>query len=368
MLAALAAPGNASSVHFEGRAARRRIEAARADVALLVGAAPERVTFTSGGSEANATVLSPAPVIDDRQQRIDRLLVAAIEHPSVLAGGRFAADTVEVLPVDATGRLDLDALERRLAASANAGERVLVSLMLANNETGVVQPVAEAARLVHAAGGYLHTDAIQAAGRITIDIEALGADFVTLSSHKIGGPQGAGAVVCRSAAVGFARLIAGGGQERRLRAGTENVAAIAGFGAAASAARAELGRASEWAGWRDGLAAGMRQTAPGLAIYGGDAPRLAQTLCAGVPGVAAETLVIALDLAGVAVSAGSACSSGKVASSHVLAAMSVPAERAREAIRVSFGWETTENDLHTFQLAWREVMSRISGGGSIRAA
>jgi cysteine desulfurase len=371
MVAALGATGNPSSVHAEGRAARARIEAARTEVARLVGGDPRTVTFTGGGTEANNTVLTPDWSFNGKPVRFDALVVSAVEHVSVLAGGRFAPDAVKTIPVDANGVVDLAALERILAAVGAEGKRALVSVMLANNETGVIQPTAEVARIAHAAGAFAHTDAIQAAGRIPVDIAALGVDALTLSAHKIGGPQGAGAIVRASDAWSFAPLTRGGGQEKRLRGGTENVAAICGFGAAARAALADLGRTDEWAGWRDRLAeivtAGASRIGRSATMFGQGAPRLPQTLCFAAPGLSAEILLIALDLAGVAVSSGSACSSGKVAQSHVLAAMEVPASLAKCAIRVSLGWDSRESDLDLFASAWRSVLDHIAPG-EIQAA
>jgi cysteine desulfurase len=239
--------------------------------------------------------------------------------------------------------------------------------MLANNETGAIQQVTEIAAAARSHGAFVHCDAAQAAGRLPINIEALGVDFLTLSAHKIGGPQGGGAVVMRSRDIAFAPLIAGGGQEHRRRAGTENVAAIAGFGEAAEAAARDLAAIGRWRGWRDGLAAGVAGFAP-VTIFSEKAERLPQTLCLGIAGLSAETLVIGLDLEGVAVSSGSACSSGKVGPSHVLAAMGVPPGAARSAIRVSFGWDTEEKDLDTFQTALRRVVGRVWASGGEKAA
>lgn len=361
MVAALGSVGNASSVHAEGRRARQQIEASRAEVAALVGADPRRVTFTSGGTEANATVLGPEILIGGRRETVHRLLFSATEHPSVTAGGQFPADRIEAIPVDANGLVDLSALAERHAALAAAGERALVSVMLANNETGAIQPVAEIARIAHEHGALVHTDAIQAAGRVPIAIGELGVDFLTLSAHKIGGPQGAGAVVARSQNVDHLPLQRGGGQESGHRAGTENVAAIAGFGAAAKAALLDLSHTGRWREWRDRLIAAARQIGP-IVVFAEPVDRLPQTVCFGVAGASAETAVIGLDLEGVAVSSGAACSSGKVGPSHVLAAMGVPPELARSAIRVSFGWETGENELDMFQTAWQHVVGRILKG------
>src|SRR5499427_451027 len=362
-LAALEATGNPSSVHVEGRAARRLIEQARDQVAALVGADPRNVVFTSGGTEANVLALVPGR---DGTAR-DKLLVSAIEHPSVLAGGRFPAAAVERLPVTARGEIDLGALEGRLAASAG---RVMVSLMLANNETGVVQPVSEAAALVHAAGGVLHVDAVQAAGRIPCDINALGADLLTLSGHKIGAPKGVGALIGQTAALHLLNpLIKGGGQERNMRAGTENVAAIAGFGAAAAAARDGLGtERARMAALRDRLEACLKAASPEVVIFGAAAERLPNTTLFAVPGMKAETAVIAFDLEGIALSSGAACSSGKVQPSHVLAAMGVPAQLARAAVRVSLGPSTTEAEIERFIQAWIKVSGSLVKGSEGIAA
>jgi len=360
---ALAATGNASSVHAEGRAARARIEAAREAVAALVGGAAGLVTFTSGATEANNTVLTPDWTRDGKPWTTDVLLVGASEHPSVLAGGRFPAERVRIIPVDEEGIVDLRALRRLLA---EAGGRALVSVMLANNETGAIQPVTEVAAIAHQAGAIVHTDAVQAAGRIDIDIGELGVDVLTLSAHKIGGPQGVGAIVRTTQELRFAPLLAGGGHELRLRGGTENAAGIAGFGSAATTAREELAKAAVWAGWRDEIAA-IVAADDRARVFSAGVDRLPQTLCFAVAGVPAETLVIALDLAGVAVSSGAACSSGKVAPSHVLAAMGVPAELTRSAIRISLGWHSARRDIDLFANAWRTVLSRVSPG-EFRAA
>ncbi|MFL9828615.1 cysteine desulfurase family protein [Rhodoplanes sp. SY1] len=366
MLAALDA-GNPSSVHAEGRAARALVEEARAAVARLVGAAPRNVVFTSGGTEANTLALTPGLAVGPDTAPRDRLLVSAIEHPSVRAGGRFPTNAVDILPVTSDGRVDLAALAARLAALAveKIGLRPLVSLMHANNETGVVQPIAAAAELVHAAGGILHVDAVQSAGKIPCDIGALGADLMTLSGHKIGGPKGVGALVLRDADIHVtAPVLTGGGQERGTRAGTENVAAIAGFGAAALAAAQDLATAGPaMAGLRDALEAGVAAAARGTVVIGQGAPRLPNTSLLAHPGLKAETAVIALDLAGVAVSSGAACSSGKVGASQVLAAMGVPADLAAGAVRVSLGPTTSERDVSTFVDAWKQLVRRLSKGG-----
>ena len=362
VLAALDLVGNPSSVHGEGRSVRRIIEQARTAVAALVGAEPAGVIFTSGGTEANALALTPSIEVGGDKTRCDRLLMSAIEHPSVRSGGRFATEVVEEIPVTAAGVVDLAALERRLVALKAAGmRRPLVSVMQANNETGVVQPVAAVAELVHAAGGVLHVDAVQSAGRIPCDIKALGADLVTLSGHKLGGPKGVGALVLGAGVHVGDALIRGGGQERGQRAGTENVAGIAGFGAAAQAA-ALADAAARMAVLRDRLETGLKSISPDAVVFGTGAERLCNTTLFAVPEVKAETALIALDLDGVAVSSGSACSSGKVTPSHVLAAIGVEPGLARGAIRASLGPTTTENEIGAFLRAWTKLAKGLSKG------
>jgi cysteine desulfurase len=356
---ALDRAGNPSSVHAEGRAVRAVVESARAQVAELAGAEPGNVTFTSGGTEANVVALSPEIQIGRGPVR-DKLLISAVEHPSVSAGGRFRPEQIEIVPVDADGRVDLKALESRLTALAEEGAHPLVSVMLANNETGVIQPVAQVAALAHAQGALLHVDAVQAAGRIAIDIKALGADLLTLSGHKIGGPQGVGALIRRDEALRIGPLIRGGGQERGLRGGTENVPGIAGFGAAAAAAGRELAvDANRMTALRDTLEHGLRQVEPAMVIFGTDAERLPNTTLFTVAGLRAETAIIAFDLAGVALSSGAACSSGKVQPSHVLAAMGIDPALAQGAVRVSIGWDTNESDIERCLAAWRTVSGAL---------
>jgi cysteine desulfurase len=352
MLGALDTHGNPSSVHAEGRAARALIESARAKVARLAGAKPENVIFTSGGSEANALALAA------QTGEAWHCYISAVEHPSVLAGGRFYRESTSRIPVSGDGVIDLEVLEKELAKHHLGGWRPFVSLMAANNETGAIQPVAEAAEIIHEAGGILHTDAVQVAGRLPLNFTALGADMMTLSAHKIGGPKGVGALVLREG-VPVEPLIKGGGQERRRRAGTENVAGIAGFGVAADLAAAEVERASELAALRDGLEERAIAVEPDTVVVSGRVARLPNTSCLTVPGTKAETLVIGLDLAGVAVSAGSACSSGKVEASHVLNAMGLSPELAQGAIRVSLGFGTVSADIERFIGAWSELIKRM---------
>jgi cysteine desulfurase len=366
MRAALALDGNPSSVHAEGRAARRIMEQAREQVAALVAARPADVFFTSSGTEANMLALTPAIETPDEKEPRDRLLISAIEHSSVRTGGRFRRDAVTDVPVDAGGRVDLAALREAMSGT----RRPLVSIMLANNETGVVQLAAEAAAIVHAAGGLLHVDAVQAIGRIAVDIGALDADVLTLSAHKIGGAKGVGALVRRSEDFHIAEpLIRGGGQERGMRAGTENVAGIAAFGAAAAAVRGDFtAEAARMAALRNALEAGLKAISPQAVIFGTEAERLPNTTLFAVEGLKAETAVIAFDLEGVAVSSGAACSSGKVQPSHVLAAMGVSPALVRGAVRVSLGWTTTESDIERFLTAWRKLATALSKGQPVMAA
>ncbi len=362
---ACAVTGNPSSVHAEGRAARRLVERAREQVAALVAARPADVFFTSSGTEANMLALSAAIETAGEKRPRNRLLMSAIEHSSVRSGGRFSRDMVEDVPVHSDGRVNLAALKD----AVTKWSRPLVSLMLANNETGVVQPVAEAAAIVHGAGGLLHVDAVQAAGRIACDLGALGADLLTLSAHKMGGAKGTGALVRRSEDIHLADpLIRGGGQERGMRAGTENVAGIAAFGAAAAAAHGEwAAEATRAASLRDELEAGLQAISPQAVIFGQAAMRLPNTTLFSMPGMKAETAVIAFDLEGVAVSSGAACSSGKVQPSHVLAAMGISPALLRGAVRVSLGWESTETDVERFLAAWRKLSSALSKEHGIAA-
>jgi cysteine desulfurase len=346
--------GNPSSVHAEGRQARRLVEDARTIVAKAVGAAPRNVTFTSGGTEANAVALAPG-VGRAPEPPVQRLLISAIEHTSVLSGGRFGPDAIARIGVNRSGLIDLEQLRVALAD----GPPALVSIMAANNETGALQPIAEAADIVHQAGSLLHVDAIQAFGKISIDINALGADLISLSAHKIGGPKGVGALVTAERVEGVEPLLRGGGQERGHRAGTENVAGIAGFGAAVTAAVHVLeANAKRTEGLRNRLEHGLRQTL-GAIIFSEDAPRLPNTTLFTVPGLHAETAVIGFDLAGIAVSSGSACSSGKVQPSHVLEAMGFGPKIAQGAVRLSLGWSTSETDIDRCLEAWRKLADAL---------
>jgi cysteine desulfurase len=357
MAAAWEVAGNPSSVHAEGRQARRLVEDARAAISAAVGARPQEVVFTSGGTEANALALTPG-LRRSAGEPVRRLLVSAIEHPSVLSGGRFSSEAIGTIQVTGSGLIDLDHLRRLLAA----GPPALVSVMLANNETGALQPVGEVADIVHEAGGLLHVDAIQALGKIPFDINSMKADLVTLSGHKIGGPKGVGALALAEDVQGLEPQLRGGGQELGRRAGTENVAGIAAFGAAARAAIAALrGDAARLRGLRDRLEKGLMQT-PGMIVFSDDAPRLPNTTLFTVPGLKAETAVIGFDLGGIAVSSGSACSSGKVQPSHVLEAMGFGKELAQGAVRLSLGWSSSEADIDLALQAWRKLADALLRG------
>jgi cysteine desulfurase len=337
--------GNASSVHWAGRRARARVDNARDAVANLVGAAPADVIFTSGGTEANNLALNGLAG--------HRLIVSAVEHGSVLA----ARADAEFCPVDEDGRIDLDALRDLLGGMSAPA---LLSLMAVNNETGVIQPVADAAEICSEFGAALHCDAVQAAGKIALDWRDLGADLVSLSAHKIGGPQGVGALIV-GAGSELKPMILGGGQERGLRAGTENLPGIAGFGAAAEIAAGALAEMAKLAKIRDNIEHRIGAVAQ---IYGSGAPRIGNTSCIGMQGVLAETQVMAFDLDGIMVSAGAACSSGKVTPSHVLGAMGATDEQAAQAIRVSLGWDSCQADADEFIASWQRLFQRL---GAARA-
>ncbi|MBT5859744.1 MAG: cysteine desulfurase, partial [Alphaproteobacteria bacterium] len=345
----MAAGGNPSSVHRVGRLARATVDRAREQVAAMVGATGPQVIFTSGGTEANAQALSAA-----RGQKIGPVVVSSVEHPSVREGAAALTPSVIHAPVDGDGVLDLVAFEEILATNDCAA----VSLMLANNETGVIQPVAEAAKLAHTRGLKIHCDGAQAPGKIPVDFQSLGVDYLTLAAHKISGPQGVGAVIVRDGEA-LPPMLRGGGQESGQRAGTENVPGIAGFGVAADLAGEDLARADMLAGLRDAMEARLARLAGEngleMTVFGAAASRLPNTSLFGVAGMTSDTQVIGLDLAGVAVSAGSACSSGKVHASHVLSAMGVSDDLATSAIRVSLGWSTDQLDVDRFVDAWYEI-------------
>ena len=334
MLAAMEVTGNASSVHLEGRAARKLLDDSRDALARAIGAIAPMISFTSGGSEANNLAVKSAPV--------ERILVSAIEHPAVLESAKASGKPVLAIPVTAEGVVDLEALTKLLE-----GPKALVSVMLANNETGVIQPVREVTALAHAHGALVHTDAVQAIGKIPVNFGLLGMDMMTLAAHKVGGPAGVGALVVRDG-LALEPQIHGGGQELRRRAGTENLAGIAGFAAIAKENILEV----------KALRDQIELTLEGAVIFGRGASRLPNTVYFTHPGMSAETLLMNFDLEGVAVSSGSACSSGKVAKSHVLVAMGVAPDMARGAIRVSLGWNTTGEDIEHFTTVWRRISAR----------
>jgi cysteine desulfurase len=364
MAEALLLEGNPSSVHAEGRAQRHIVENARQVLADHLGVAPKQVIFTSGASEAAMHALSPRMRKGIGEIRCSHLYVSAIEHPCVLSGGRFTEGSVSRVPVTAGGVIDLSALDALLAAHGRSDGIPLVALMLANNETGVIQPVAEAGEIARRHGGLLLVDAVQGLGRMPVGPAVLGADFVILSAHKAGGPKGAGALVLGNAGLSPVPLILGGGQENYHRAGTENVAAIAGFAAAVE----NLPSHGAWRSienLRDLLSEGLHTIsveagAAAPVVFGAGEKRLANTLCFAVPGIRAETALISLDLAGIAASSGSACSSGKVKKSHVLEAMSVRDDLAACALRTSFGPSSTAEDVTRFLTAWRDIVGRMA--------
>ncbi|MDC9833332.1 cysteine desulfurase family protein [Rhizobium binxianense] len=354
--------GNPNSVHGEGRAARAAIEGARRKVAALVGTDAGNVVFTSGATEAANLVLTPDFRMGRTPLQLGRLYFSAIEHPAVREGGRFAREKMTEIPVTEAGIVDLDALGALLDAHDKAAGLPMVAIMLVNNETGIVQPVEAAAKIVHAHGGLFVVDAVQAAGRIGLDINRIGADFMIVSSHKIGGPKGAGALIARGEALMPRPLIQGGGQERGHRSGTQNSLALIGFGAAAEAAVEELETRNAAIGaMRERLEAGMRQVACDVMIHGEGGERVANTIFFTLPGLKAETGQIAFDLEGVALSAGSACSSGRLGESHVLTAMGRDAKLG--ALRISLGFSTTEEDVDRAIAAFAKIACRRKPAG-----
>ncbi len=361
-VAALDFSGNPSSVHAEGRVARAALEKARRQVAALAGRDQAHVIFTSGATEAANLVLTPDFRMGRSPLKVGHLYVSAIEHPAIREGGRFPASQVSEIPVSAAGIIDLDALSDLLRSHDAASGVPMVAVMLANNETGIIQPVAEVAALVGAAGGLTVVDAVQGAGRLDLAI-AKDADFLILSSHKIGGPKGIGALIVKGETLMPAPLVRGGGQEKGHRSGTENFPAIVGFGAAAEEAAGEIdSRAAQLAHLRDRLEEGLRQAAPDVIIHGADQSRLANTSFFSLPGLKSETGQIAFDLEGIAVSAGSACSSGRVGESHVLSAMGFDPKLG--AIRLSIGPTTSPEDVERAISAFGRIAGRRRMSGA----
>ena len=354
MIAALDVGANPSSVHAPGRAARKLLETARSQVSVAIGARAQDVIFTSGGTEANALALNG--VVAQLERRCT-LLVSAIEHEAVIKNAGYAGVPIETAYVTANGVLDLEWLRERLARwDEDKDGTPILALMMANNETGVIQPVADAAALMREAGGLTHCDAVQGLGKVMVNVNLLGVDYLALSAHKVGGPQGVGALWVRSGAP-LKPVLFGGGQERSLRSGTENLSGIAGFGAATEAAIRDMSKLQALAPQRDRMEAHLREEA-GVTVFGADVERLPQTSNFAIPGFRAETQVMAMDLAGVAVSSGSACSSGKVKRSLVLGAMGVSDELSDSAIRVSFGWDSKPEDFDAVADAWIKAKQR----------
>ncbi len=344
MIAAMDVCGNASSVHAEGRSARALIETGRDDIAHALGTIAPTLVFTSGGSESCNQAI--------RGVEVDRIIASTIEHPCVLEAARATGKPVSLIPVNADGVIDLATLDRLLAEGKG---RALVSVMLANNETGVIQPVRDVVALAQQHDALVHCDAVQAFGKIAVNCALLGVDMLSVSAHKLGGPQGVGALVIRDG-LAVSPLIRGGGQELRRRAGTENVAAIAGFAAAVKAAAQET--ESLINALTDKVESALEQGPGEVTVFGKAAQRLPNTVCFALPGLAADTALIAFDLDGVAVSSGSACSSGKVAASHVLQAMGAGKEAVASAIRVSLGWNSTGEDVNRFIESWQRIAGR----------
>ena len=344
MLQMLAFPGNASAIHKFGREARRKIEESRERIAGFINAGPKAViVFTSGATEANNLVL--------KGSGCERVLVSAIEHPSVLN----ALPEKEIIPVLSSGIIDLAALDRMLDGNDRS---TLISVMTVNNETGVIQPLDKVVEIAKRRGALVHSDAVQAAGRLPLDLQKLGVDYQTLSAHKIGGPQGAGCLVL-SNCVSVTPLLSGGNQEKNLRAGTENLAGIAGFGVAAELAARDIGSYQALAVLRDKIETALKKTAPAIRFFGQEAPRVANTTMFSLPGAASETQLIALDMEGICVSNGSACSSGAVKASHVLKAMGASDAEAGSSLRISLGWNSTEKEVDYFIQKWTEMYNRI---------
>ncbi len=343
MTSVLAHVGNPSSIHKPGREARKVMEQARTNVAALVGAEPADVLFTSGGTEANNLALTGCAR--------ERKLVSAIEHPSVLSGGS------EILAVDGDGIVDLDRLDQKLMAD---DVPALVSVMLANNETGVIEPIEDVVAIARRHGALVHCDAIQAAGKIPVDIASLGVDMLSVSAHKIGGPAGVGALIVPGLAIDLNGQLFGGGQERGYRVGTENLPGITGFGAAATAALVTLHDFANLKTLRNAIELGVKSIEPRATVIAESVERLSNTVCLTMPGTESQTQVMAFDLSGVGVSAGSACSSGKTKTSGVLKAMRIPDDIAGTAIRVSLGWPSTQSDVDAFLRAWQDLYHRRS--------
>lgn len=363
MLAALDFTGNPSSIHGAGRSARKIVEDSRRDLASICGIQPKQVVFTSGATEAAQLALGTSIRFGSSRVRFSHLYISSVEHPCILAGGRFGPDEVTKFGVDGDGRVDLDELEKVLQLHDASTGVPLVAVMHANNETGIVQPIEEIGEIVKANGGYFCVDAVQSFGKLPVDLASFNAHFIIVSAHKIGGPKGAGALLMMHESIFPDPLIRGGGQENLLRSGTENVAAIAGFGAAAVIADQNLDQATQIKAMRDHIEVGIEEISrqssnntPLPIVFGIGQPRLPNTSCFAVEGIKAENALIALDLKNISVSSGSACSSGRVNQSHVLSAMGVSPQTAECALRVSVGHQTTRAEADYFLNAWQNIV------------
>ena len=359
MLEAMDIGANPSSVHSAGRKARRLLETARMQIGGAISASGKDIIFTSGGTEANRLALiGAARQIAAKEGKPPAIIYAGFEHAAVLENLPDTGASLFEVCVRSNGIVDLDHLAERVRHVSDEGFTPLVTLMLANNETGVIQPVSEAAALAREAKGYIHCDAVQALGKIPVNVALLGVDYLALSGHKCGGPAGVGALWLRPGAP-LLPIHKGGGQERSLRSGTENLVGIVGFGAAAEKSVQDLDLYSRLSLIRDAMESDLK--AAGAIVFGNEAGRLANTSCIALPGFKSETQVMSLDLAGIAISAGSACSSGKVKASGVLKAMGVSADIARCAVRISFGWDTADDDGAAIASAWKEAAARVVG-------
>jgi cysteine desulfurase len=333
--------GNPSSIHHFGRSARKHVEDARKKIADTLNVSSGQVFFNSGATEGNNTILKGFSG--------KRILITATEHSSVIDAGVKC----DLIPVHPSGLIDINAFQKMVTDNPPA----LVSVMLVNNETGVIQPVAEISKIAKSVGALVHCDAVQAYGRIAFTRESLGVDFLTLSSHKIGGPQGVGALIV-SAGTTLPKLLEGGGQERRSRAGTENTAGITGFGAAAFEAVASIPTFQKLETFRNLIEAEITKS-PRVKIYGQNAPRVANTICCTVDGLTSDTILMAFDIEGIAISSGSACSSGTVKISHVLKAMGMDDKKTAAALRISLGYTTTTQDIEQFIKVWNILCARL---------
>ncbi|MFK5977632.1 MAG: cysteine desulfurase family protein [Rhizobiaceae bacterium] len=367
MIEVLGSFGNASSVHFEGREFRKAVENARQHVGELVGANANQIIFTSGATESATHALSPILRAGGHDIGISTLYVSAVEHPCVFSGGRFSAQNVRILPVTEGGVLDLDALREAMRSHDHTNGAAMVAVMLANNETGIMNPIEDISQIVREYGAYLMVDAVQAVGKVPVSVSELGAHFVIVSSHKLGGPQGVGALILGDPSLSPLPLLRGGGHENFQRAGTENVAGIAGFGAACEWQVANAGGADFVVDLRDKIESGVKEIALEAGnsiaqpvIFGESERRLGNTACFAQAGVSAETALISLDLDGISVSSGSACSSGKVKRSSVLEAMGVDDELSASALRISLGWQSNDHDTTKFLDAWKKLVQRAA--------